>query len=112
MRRDIRDSPETNGLAAAGRFERSKRPHPCHPAVSLHLCSASPRRRRTWGVHAAACADSPEREIKDATRDILPRSGERPRRSGEGPRMTGHVLIVDDDQSMAETLTKAMTRRG
>ena len=26
--------------------------------------------------------------------------------------MTGHVLIVDDDQSMAETLTKAMTRRG
>jgi len=26
--------------------------------------------------------------------------------------MTGHVLIVDDDQSMAETLAKAMTRRG
>jgi ActR/RegA family two-component response regulator len=26
--------------------------------------------------------------------------------------MTGHVLIVDDDQRMAETLTKAMTRRG
>jgi ActR/RegA family two-component response regulator len=27
--------------------------------------------------------------------------------------MTGHVLIiVDDDQSMAETLTEAMTRRG
>ncbi|MEP6863057.1 MAG: sigma-54 dependent transcriptional regulator [Deltaproteobacteria bacterium] len=26
--------------------------------------------------------------------------------------MNGHVLIVDDDQSMAETLTKAMTRRG
>ena len=26
--------------------------------------------------------------------------------------MTGHILIVDDDQSMAETLTKAMTRRG
>ncbi|MGE0395787.1 MAG: sigma-54-dependent transcriptional regulator [Kofleriaceae bacterium] len=26
--------------------------------------------------------------------------------------MTGHVLIVDDDQSLAETLTKAMTRRG
>ena len=26
--------------------------------------------------------------------------------------MTGHVLIVDDEQSMAETLTKAMTRRG
>jgi two-component system response regulator HydG len=26
--------------------------------------------------------------------------------------MTGHVLIVDDDQSMAETLTKAMTRHG
>jgi two-component system response regulator HydG len=26
--------------------------------------------------------------------------------------MTGDVLIVDDDQSMAETLTKAMTRRG
>src|SRR4051812_15205121 len=30
----------------------------------------------------------------------------------EGARMTGNVLIVDDDQSMAETLTKAMTRRG
>jgi two-component system, NtrC family, response regulator AtoC len=28
------------------------------------------------------------------------------------PRMGGHVLIVDDDQSLAETLTKAMTRRG
>jgi two-component system, NtrC family, response regulator AtoC len=26
--------------------------------------------------------------------------------------MTGQVLIVDDDQSMVETLTKAMTRRG
>jgi hypothetical protein len=26
--------------------------------------------------------------------------------------MTGHVLIVDDDQRMAETLTKVMTRRG
>ena len=26
--------------------------------------------------------------------------------------MNGNVLIVDDDQSMAETLTKAMTRRG
>jgi len=26
--------------------------------------------------------------------------------------VTGNVLIVDDDQSMAETLTKAMTRRG
>jgi two-component system response regulator HydG len=26
--------------------------------------------------------------------------------------MTGNILIVDDDQSMAETLTKAMTRRG
>ena len=26
--------------------------------------------------------------------------------------MSGRVLIVDDDQSMAETLTKAMTRRG
>jgi two-component system, NtrC family, response regulator AtoC len=26
--------------------------------------------------------------------------------------MTGNVLIVDDDQSMAETLTKAMMRRG
>jgi hypothetical protein len=26
--------------------------------------------------------------------------------------MTGNVLIVDDDQSMAETLTKAMSRRG
>jgi DNA-binding response OmpR family regulator len=26
--------------------------------------------------------------------------------------MTGSVLIVDGDQSMAETLTRAMTRRG
>jgi hypothetical protein len=26
--------------------------------------------------------------------------------------MTGHVLIVDDDQRMAETLTEVMTRRG
>jgi two-component system response regulator AtoC len=26
--------------------------------------------------------------------------------------MTGHILIVDDDQSMSETLTKAMSRRG
>jgi CheY-like chemotaxis protein len=26
--------------------------------------------------------------------------------------MTGNVLIVDDDRSMAETLTKAMSRRG
>jgi two-component system, NtrC family, response regulator AtoC len=43
--------------------------------------------------------------IENATRDIL-------LRSAEEPRMSGHVLIVDDDQSMAETLTKAMTRRG
>src|ERR1041384_5224080 len=42
---------------------------------------------------------------ENATRDIL-------LRRDEGSRMTGHVLIVDDDQSMAETLTKAMTRRG
>jgi two-component system response regulator AtoC len=33
--------------------------------------------------------------------------------SDEAPRMTGgSVLIVDDDRSMAETLAKAMTRRG
>jgi two-component system response regulator HydG len=43
--------------------------------------------------------------IENATRDILPLRD-------EGSRMTGNVLIVDDDQSMAETLTKAMTRRG
>ena len=43
--------------------------------------------------------------IEHATRDIL-------LRRDEGSRMTGNVLIVDDDQSMAETLTKAMTRRG
>src|ERR1044071_1732189 len=30
----------------------------------------------------------------------------------DGGGVSGHVLIVDDDQSMAETLTKAMTRRG
>jgi two-component system response regulator AtoC len=49
-------------------------------------------------------APTRESEIKNATRDILPRS--------EGSHMNGHVLIVDDDQSMAETLTKAMTRHG
>jgi two-component system, NtrC family, response regulator AtoC len=46
-----------------------------------------------------------ESGLENATRDILPRRD-------EGSRMTGNVLIVDDDQSMAETLTKAMTRRG
>jgi two-component system, NtrC family, response regulator AtoC len=46
-----------------------------------------------------------ESDGKYATRDILLRTGEQ-------SRMTGHVLIVDDDQSMAETLAKAMTRRG
>ena len=46
-----------------------------------------------------------ESEIQDASRDNLPHTDEQ-------PFMTGHVLIVDDDQSMAETLTKAMTRRG
>src|ERR1700742_418331 len=45
------------------------------------------------------------RGIENAPRDILPRRT-------EGSRMTGNVLIVDDDQSMAETLAKAMTRRG
>jgi len=44
-----------------------------------------------------------ESGIQDAPRDILPQ---------RGLRMTGHVLIVNDDQSMAETLTEAMTRRG
>src|SRR3954463_2919738 len=33
-------------------------------------------------------------------------------RSEEKISMGGNILIVDDDQSMAETLTKAMTRRG
>src|SRR3954467_14700590 len=42
---------------------------------------------------------------ENAPRDIL-------LRRGEESRMTGNVLIVDDDQSMAETLTKAMTHRG
>ena len=52
-----------------------------------------------------ALATTPrETEIKDATRDILPRRDE--------SRMNGQILIVDDDQSMAETLAKAMTRRG
>jgi two-component system, NtrC family, response regulator AtoC len=46
-----------------------------------------------------------ESGIENATRDIL-------LRRGEGSGMTGNVLIVDDNQSMAETLTKAMTRRG
>jgi two-component system response regulator HydG len=54
----------------------------------------------------AIALDYPETGINNATRDILPRS------ANEAPRMTGSVLIVDDDQSMAETLTKAMTRRG
>ena len=43
--------------------------------------------------------------IENVTRDNLPYRA-------EAPRMSGHVLIVDDDQSMAETLQKAMTRRG
>ena len=38
-------------------------------------------------------------------------SGE-PADSRYGVTMGGNILIVDDDQSMAETLTKAMTRRG
>ena len=46
-----------------------------------------------------------ESGLENATRDISPRRT-------DGPHMTGHVLIVDDDQAMAETLTKAMTRRG
>ena len=46
-----------------------------------------------------------ESGIENVTRDKL-------LRRADGPGMTGHVLIVDDDQSMAETLTKAMTRRG
>jgi len=54
----------------------------------------------------AIAASSAETGIHNATRDILPRS------SDEAGRMTGSVLIVDDDQSMADTLTKAMTRRG
>jgi two-component system, NtrC family, response regulator AtoC len=52
----------------------------------------------------AAAVIEPESGIQDAPRDKLLRNGEL--------RMTGNVLIVDDDQSMAETLTKAMTRRG
>jgi DNA-binding NtrC family response regulator len=34
------------------------------------------------------------------------------RQSGDRDCVNGQVLIVDDDQSMAETLTKAMMRRG
>ena len=52
----------------------------------------------------AAAVIERENQIGNATRDKLLRNGEL--------RMTGNVLIVDDDQSMAETLTKAMTRRG
>jgi two-component system, NtrC family, response regulator AtoC len=48
----------------------------------------------------------PATGIHNATRDILPRNDE------QALPMTGRVLIVDDDQTMAETLTKAMTRRG
>ncbi len=46
-----------------------------------------------------------ESGLEHATRDNL-------LRRADGSGMSGHVLIVDDDQSMAETLTKAMTRRG
>ncbi len=54
---------------------------------------------------AATAAIQQGSRIDYVTRDIL-------LRRADGPGMTGHVLIVDDDQSMAETLTKAMTRRG
>jgi DNA-binding NtrC family response regulator len=46
----------------------------------------------------------PSAADENAPRDIL--------RRVQGWRMNGHILIVDDDPSMAETLTKAMTRRG
>ena len=56
-------------------------------------------------MHATAAPIQHDSAIENATRDIL-------RRGEHGPHVTGHVLIVDDDQAMAETLTKAMTRRG
>src|SRR3954464_6991843 len=43
--------------------------------------------------------------IENAPRDKL-------LRTAPGAEVSGNILIVDDDQSMAETLTKAMTRRG
>src|ERR1700730_10147012 len=55
-------------------------------------------------MQAAATTDrgsGPE----NATRDKL-------LRNSDDSTMTGSVLIVDDDQSMPETLAKAMTRRG
>src|SRR4051812_20693357 len=43
--------------------------------------------------------------LQNVSRDKL-------RQNGDGDRLSGQVLIVDDDQSMAETLAKAMARRG
>ena len=48
----------------------------------------------------------PATGIHNATRDNLPRSDDK------ALQVTGRVLIVDDDQTLGETLTKAMTRRG
>src|SRR5678809_1659692 len=78
------------------------------PASVPHcgVVPASPVSEKRGGFQMQAVARAQgESGIQDAPRDILPQRG-------EGSRMTGHVLIVDDDQSMAETLTKAMTRRG
>ena len=49
----------------------------------------------------AVAMSQAEGGLEKATRDNL-------LRREEGARMTGNVLIVDDDQSMAETLAKAM----
>src|SRR4051794_38075513 len=60
----------------------------------------------TWRLDMPAVAIA-QRELgtQFATRNILPRRS-------DGSRMSGNVLIVDDDQAMAETLAKAMSRRG
>ena len=70
----------------------------CHSAASLVCASAG------WMV-ANALGSTETRIDKCHTRHFATQCY-------EAPRMTGSVLIVDDDQSMAETLTKAMTRRG
>jgi hypothetical protein len=54
--------------------------------------------------HGDGDDDQRRNERKNVPRDKL-------LRSTDGAGVNGHVLIVDDDQSMAETLTKAMTQR-
>ena len=55
--------------------------------------------------HGDGDDDQRRNERKNVPRDKL-------LRSPDGAGVNGQVLIVDDDQSMAETLTKAMTQRG